>query len=218
MDEPPSTVTVVDIRNAGRGTHRLVLLSDGREFVFSDEAVTKARLVDGFAITPAVLEALESAEHRVNAHGVALRLLSHRPRSQSEMRTRLAMRGIDPQTIDDEIDRLQRSGLLNDQSFAEAWVESRQRNAPRGRRMLRYELLGRGIDPTHVSSATDGVDDLDTAVELAKSKARSAPTDSYEAFVGKVGPFLQRRGFDYEVASKATRIAWEHAQESQGGK
>jgi regulatory protein len=218
MDEPPSSVTVVDIRNAGRGTHRLVTLSDGREFVFSDEAITRTHLTEGCEVTAAVIEALESAEHRVNAHDVALRLLSHRPRSQSEMRTRLAMRGIDPETIEQEIERLERSGLLNDQSFAEAWVESRQRNAPRGRRMLRFELLGRGIDPAHVSTATDGIDDLDTAVELATSKARGAPMNSYEAFLGKVGPFLQRRGFDFEVAAKATRIAWEHAQEQQPGK
>ena len=29
MDEPPSTTTIADIRNAGRGTHRLLVLADG---------------------------------------------------------------------------------------------------------------------------------------------------------------------------------------------
>lgn len=218
MDEPPSPVTVVEIRNAGRGTHRLVCLSDGREFVFSDEAVTKTRLAEGQEATVELLQSLETAEHRVNAHEVALRLLSHRPRSQSEMRTRLGMRGIDPQTIEDEIERLQRSGLLDDQSFAQAWVEGRQRSAPRGRRMLRYELLGRGIDPAHVSVATDDIDDFDTAVDLAKTKARSAPKESYEEFLAKIGPFLQRRGFDYDVASKATRTAWEECSREDAAK
>lgn len=218
MDDPPSPITVLEIRNAGRGTHRLVCLSDGREFVFSDEAITKVRVAEGHDATPELLHSLETAEHRVNAHEVALRLLSHRPRSQSEMRTRLGMRGIDPQTIEDEIERLNRSGLLDDQSFAQAWVEGRQRSAPRGRRMLRYELLGRGIDPTQASVATDDIDDFETAVELAKNKARNAPKETYEAFLAKVGPFLQRRGFDYEVAAKATRIAWEESRNEDAGK
>jgi regulatory protein len=128
------------------------------------------------------------------------------------------MRGVDPATIEEEIERLQRSGLLDDQSFAQAWVEGRQRSAPRGRRMLRYELLGRGIDPAHVSIATDAIDDYDTAVELAKSKARGAPRGSYEAFLAKVGPFLQRRGFDYDVAAKACREAWKYENESGSAK
>lgn len=218
MDEPPSTTTIADIRNAGRGTHRLLVLTDGREFVFSDESIERLRLRPGDEVTNETLESLDKSEAKVNAHDVALRLLSHRPRSQSEMRTRLAMRGVAPEAIEHEIERLQRSGLLDDESFAKSWVESRQRSSPRGRRMLRYELLGRGIDPEHVDGATDEVDDYETAVQLARVKARSVKVDNYEAFVGKVGPFLQRRGFDYAVASRASRQAWDEQHDGNASK
>jgi regulatory protein len=203
---------VTAIRNGGRGTHRVVTLSDGREFAFSDEAIERVGLKEGAEVDGEVLEALAAQEERVTAHDAALRLLDHRPRSQSEMRTRLAMRGISPATIDAEIERLDRSGLLDDESFARAWVEDRQRHAPRGRRMLRYELLGRGIDPDQAEVATSEVDDLETAVNLARNKARTAPKDSWEAFLGKVGPFLARRGFDYSIATEATRTAWAELQ------
>ncbi|MBK6661488.1 MAG: regulatory protein RecX [Thermoflexaceae bacterium] len=83
----------------------------------------------------------------MNGHEAALRLLSHRARSENEMRTRLGMRGIAPAIIEEEIVRLRDAGLLDDEQFARAWVEDRKRFAPRGRRMLRYELLGRGIEP-----------------------------------------------------------------------
>jgi regulatory protein len=192
----------------------VVTLSDGREFAFSDEAIERVGLKEGVPVDGDTLEALAAQEERVTAHNAALRLLSHRPRSQSEMRTRLGMRGISPGAIDHEIERLERSGLLDDESFARSWVEDRQRHAPRGRRMLKYELLGRGIDPEHVEIATSEVNDLETACALARAKGRTAPRDSWEAFLGKVGPFLARRGFDYGVATEATRQAWAELEEA----
>lgn len=210
MDEPPQP-TVLALRSAGRGRHRLLVLDDGREFLFSEEACEQAGVEEGAPATAALLEALDAAEQRVNAHDAALRLLAHRARSAQEMRTRLAMRGIAPGAIDDEIERLRRSGLLDDEKFARAWVEDRKRTAPRGRRMLRYELLGRGIEPGSVDLVTRDIDDLAVALELARTKARGLALESYEAFLAKVGAFLQRRGFDYSVSAEATRRAWAEA-------
>ena len=210
MDEPPSPV-VIEIRNVARGRQRLLVLSDGREFLFSDEACERCKVAEGVEASPEALKQLDRAERRVNAHEAALRLLASRPRSETEMRTRLAMRGIDPAAIDDEIERLRSAGLLDDQKFADAWVEDRKRVSPRGKRMIRYELLGRGIDPDAADQATRSIDDRETALLLARGRARKAPRTSYEAFFSKVGGFLRRRGFDYEVTADATRQVWSEA-------
>jgi len=214
MEEPPGPALITGIRSVSHGRQRLIELSDGREYLFSDEACTRAGIVEEQEATPDLLQQLEAAELRVNAHEAALRLLSHRPRSESEMRTRLAMRGFDPVAIDDEVERLRNAGLLDDEKFARAWVEDRKRLAPRGRRMLKYELLGRGIDPESADQATRDIDDQEVAIELARARARRAPHASYEAFVAKVGGFLRRRGFDFDVTAAATRQAWTEAQEA----
>lgn len=217
MDEPPSP-TIIEIRSARRGRQRLLSLSDGREFLFSDEACERCGVAEGQEATPELLSNLDRSEQRVNAHDAALRLLASRPRSETEMRNRLAMRGVEPSAIDDEVERLRNSGLLDDQKFAEAWVEDRKRASPRGQRMLRYELLGRGIDPAAAEQATSDIDDRETAIGLARSRARRSPITSYEAFFAKVGGFLRRRGFDYEVTADATRLAWaEIVAERQAG-
>ena len=210
MDEPPSP-TIVEMRVIARGRQRLLSLSDGREFLFTEESCLRNNVSVGQAATSELLKDLERAERRVNAHEAALRLLASRPRSETEMRTRLAMRGIDPSAIDDEIERLRASGLLDDQKFAHAWVEDRKRASPRGSRMLRYELLGRGIDPESAERATSDINDRETALALARGRARRAPHTNYEAFFAKVGGFLRRRGFDYEVTAEATRQAWAEA-------
>lgn len=214
MDEPPSTARITGIRSVAHGRQRLLELSDGREYLFSDEACTRAGIAEGLDVTPELLQQLEGVEIRVNAHEAALRLLAARPRSETEMRTRLAMRGFDPDAIDDEVERLRGAGLLDDEKFARAWVEDRRRLAPRGRRMLKYELLGRGVDPESADQAIRDIDDREIAMELARARARKAPRTTYEAFVAKVGGFLRRRGFDFDVTATATRQAWLEAQEA----
>jgi regulatory protein len=212
MDEPPSSNPLIaDVRSIAKGRQRLLVLTDGREFTFAEEACQRVGLAEGAEATPELLEELDAAEMRVLAHESALRLLASRPRSEKETRTRLAMRGFAPAAIDEQIERLTRAGLLDDQNFARAWVEDRKRVAPRGRRMLRYELLGRGIHPEDVDLVTDGIDDRETALELARSKARGSHLTDYDAFLAKVGGFLRRRGFDYAVAAEAARAAWAEA-------
>lgn len=215
MDEPPSP-SIIEIRSVARGRQRLLSLSDGREFLFSDEACERCQVAEGMPATTELLQDLERAERRVSAHDAALRLLAARPRSETEIRTRLAMRGIDPRAIDDEVERLRSAGLLDDEKFARAWVEDRKRVSPRGRRMLRYELLGRGIDPESAEQATQGIDDRSTALDLARARARKLPRTNYEAFFSKVASFLRRRGFDYEVTADTARQVWGEGEAAAG--
>lgn len=205
----PQVPYIASMSPAGRGRLRIVTLSDGRELVFSDEACERAGAAEGMPADAALLELLDREERRAGAHEAALRLLDARPRSEHEMRTRLALRGFDPETIAFEIDRLRNAGLLDDARFARAWVEDRKRVSPRGTAMLRYELLGRGIDPEAAAAAIDGIDDLELATGLALQRGRRYAGRPHEEFLAKVGGFLRRRGFDYSVTSEALRIAWE---------
>jgi regulatory protein len=208
MDEPPQPPRILEIRPVRHGRQRLLVLDDGRELPFDADACDELGIRSGDEATEELLRKLQTVEQRSQAHAAALRLLSHRARSEKEMRTRLGMRGIAPDVIDAEIERLQRAGLLDDEQFARAWVEDRKRLAPRGRRMLRYELLGRGIPPESVDLATRDVDDLQTALDLARTRAHGDAIASYDAFLNKVGGFLRRRGFDYSVISQALRTVW----------
>jgi regulatory protein len=202
MDEPPSP-TIVEIRGASKGRMRLLRLSDGRELLVSEESCVRASLSVGAAVTDGLFETIESAEQRVNTHEAALRLLSHRARSENEMRTRLRMRGFEPGAVDDEVVRLREAGLLDDGQFARAWVEDRKRTAPRGRKMLRYELLGRGIAPDAVDEATDDIDDQNTALQIARSRARGSALASYDAFMATRVVWAETGGATAEASDPA---------------
>ena len=76
----------------------------------------------------------------------AARFLEARARSIDEVRRRLGRAGYRPELVEGAIGRLAELGMLDDATFARAWVESRDRARPRGERALRHELALKGID------------------------------------------------------------------------
>jgi SOS response regulatory protein OraA/RecX len=75
----------------------------------------------------------------------AARFLEVRPRSIDEVRRRLREAGYRAGLVDGAIERLADLGMLDDEAFARAWVESRDRARPRGERALRSELRRKGV-------------------------------------------------------------------------
>jgi regulatory protein len=91
----------------------------------------------------------------------AAAFLSVRPRSVTETRRRLHHLGYPHDLVDTVIERLVEMDYLDDEAFARAWVESRDRAKPRGETALRRELALKGVD----RSVVDDV--LSQRVELA---------------------------------------------------
>jgi regulatory protein len=85
----------------------------------------------------------------------ALRFLEARSRSTAEVRHRLLIHGYRAELVDGCIERLTELGMLDDASFARAWVESRDRARPRGARALRSELFGKGLAREVVDEVLD---------------------------------------------------------------
>jgi regulatory protein len=76
----------------------------------------------------------------------AARFLEVRSRSVSEVRRRLTGAGYQLDLVEGAITRMTELGMLDDETFARAWVESRDRARPRGERAIREELRVKGID------------------------------------------------------------------------
>ncbi len=76
----------------------------------------------------------------------AARFLEPRARSVVEVRRRLTGAGYRSDLVEGAITRMLELGMLDDEAFARAWVESRDRARPRGERAIREELGLKGVD------------------------------------------------------------------------
>jgi regulatory protein len=114
----------------------------------------------------------------------AARFLEARSRSVTEVRRRLSTAGYRRDLVDGAIDRLTELGMLDDEAFARAWVESRDRARPRGERALRDELRLKGIDRSIV----------DRVLEERRGDESTAAPDraAAERLIGKHARALDR--------------------------
>ncbi len=78
----------------------------------------------------------------------AARFLEPRARSVAEVRRRLTGAGYQGTLVEGAITRMLELGMLDDEAFARAWVESRDRARPRGELAIRQELGLKGVDRT----------------------------------------------------------------------
>lgn len=195
----------IDRRNRGL---RTVVLSDGRELEVSADAFRRSGLAEGMAAAERAIQELCENDQADRVHKTALRLLSHRARSESELRRRLRERGFGGPAIEAETHRLREVGLLDDRAFASAFVEERTRHSPRGKRLLRQELAVRGVERAIAAELMESVDDDSLALELARKRLIRTSANDYETFQAQTGPYLQRRGFSYDAARRAMVEAW----------
>ena len=182
-----------------------MVFDDGGELTLRLARIQDEGIVEGAMFPATRIEDIRQEDARAEAHDAALRLLAARPRSGQEVEQRLRQRGFDAETTEREVRRLRMAGLIDDAQFAEAWVESRQRRAPRSARALTGELRAKGIDQDTAGEATADVDDEASALELARSRAARMTDVDEEARNRRIAGLLQRRGFSYGVIERALR-------------
>lgn len=153
----------------------------------------------------------------------ALRLLDQRSRSRQELRERLldprrVKEGEDspaPELVDNVLDSLARSGLIDDEAFAREWVRQRFERRGKSTAVLRRELQDKGVSAAERESALEQIDEADErelARELARKKARSVkavPSDRAERDkeLRRIVGVLARRGFPQSMALQIAREA-----------
>lgn len=189
------------------------------EFAFSVSPDIRVQfgLRAGDEISQERLSAVREAEERHAAMKTALRLLSYRPRSEREIRERLAKKGVRAEMRDATVARLRETGLIDDAAYARAFVESRGRTSPRARRLIAAELRTKGVGRQVADEATAEIDEREAAYRAAARRARSLTKASFADFRRRLGDFLVRRGFDYETAEETVSRLWSESSRAEPG-
>jgi len=121
------------------------------------------------------------------------RFLEARHRSVAEVRRRLTRLGYRADLVTDAIERLGELGYLDDDAFARAWVQSRDRAKPRGEHALRRELGQKGVDRSLVDAVLgDRRDDARLAIGDEDASPVSADEAAAERLLVKKVPAIRR--------------------------
>lgn len=190
---------------------------DGR-FAFSlgAEVAAKEDLQVGQELTGDQIELLTGSDQLQRCLEAAFRYLSYRPRSESEIRERMQRRGFAAETIGEAIVRLREQNLLDDEAFAQFWKENRESFSPRSQWLTRLELKRMGVRNDVIEQVVVDIDDEENAYRAALQKTRHGTPADYQGFRRRLGDYLRRRGFNYEVIGHTVEKVWQERGNSSG--
>lgn len=144
------------------------------------------------------------------AYQRALNLLNHRPRTEKEIRDRLAGKDFTTVQIDQVLERLKRANLIQDADFAKTWVENRIEFHPRSKRLMQYELKNKGIAEEYIDNALENsATDTELAYRAAIQYAHRLTRDDWEIFRRRLSGYLVRRGFSYGLVAPIVSSLWQ---------
>lgn len=143
------------------------------------------------------------------AFKVASNFLRNKPKTETEIRNRLEKNCFSPDAIDSVVAQLNELNWVNDQKFAQLWIESRNSFRPRSKRMLVYELRRRGVSDRKISESLDQFEESEAAKSCAMRYGRKHLKLEKIQFQQKTLNYLRNYGFPSEIARDAAAYAWE---------
>jgi regulatory protein len=203
------TWQITGIETQKNNPDRVNIYLDGAfGFGLARQVVIQQHLHEGDRLTDAVIDRVLLKEEIVRAKNGAIRLLSYRARSVEELRKKLSERGYSSRVIERVIGDFLRAGLLDDRSFAMAFARSRLSQKTMGKRLLRQEVMKKGIPGDLAEEAVEEAfgerEETDLALELGRKKRKLLKGDALQV-KRKLSAFLYRRGFSWDVIAQVLK-------------
>jgi regulatory protein len=195
-----------------RNPDRVNVYLDG-EYSFSLSRIVAAWLKPGKAIDQKQIEDLIEKDIDEKVLQSALKILDYQPRTEQEIRLKLAKKGFEVEKITAVIEKLRSSKVIRDDDYAVSWVENRNEFHPRSQRLIRYELRNKGIDNELIEEVLkNSANDQVLAHKAANKISRRFSGLEWQQFQKKMSAHLARRGFSYDVVSQTVKNVWNELQ------
>lgn len=197
---------ITDIRPHLKDDSLLQLYLDDRPIVVvSPLLVENLGLRIGLEIEADVIEKLIAADEMMRAKNLALDLLREEIFSKSQMTRNLEKEGFSDVTIETVVTELIQAGHIRDRKFAEKWVQRRLKSNPRGQKVLRQELIEKGVDretAEQVVNKINSKDEESLAFQIAEKQVKKYNRLPNQTAQRRLHGFLSRRGYDSELILK----------------
>jgi regulatory protein len=201
---------ITGIKSGNKRSKRVNIFVDGRfALALDSDLAIKEKLMVNAELDPDRIENLVRINEIRRGFDIAVRYLGYRPRSEAELRDRLERRDFSPDIIDKVIGRLKEQGLVDDMAFARFWTENRESFRPRSQHLTALELRKKGVTNEIIKQSVSAIDDEESAYRFALTKTRRLDNIDYLDFRKRIGGYLLRRGFSYEIVHRTIEKIWQ---------
>jgi len=158
------------------------------------------------------LKSLQMAKKQGGSKEQALRraykFLGYRPRSEAEVRAKLARLGFPQKIIETTLEKLRSLDFLNDEAFARNWAQTRTESRGYGPLRIERELREKGIAKSVIAQVVREAFGLEQGREqarkLVEKRFKGKDLRDRKILHRAVG-FLQRRGYRDSVIAELVK-------------
>jgi regulatory protein len=151
-----------------------------------------------------------AADPEAVARQICLQLLTAAPRTRAQLARALGRRGVPPDAAEAVLERFADVQLIDDATFARAWVDSRHHGRGLARRALAAELRQRGVAAPDIQEAVSQLDpdqEYATARALVERRLEATRGLPMPTRVRRLTGMLARKGYPAELSYRVVRTA-----------
>jgi regulatory protein len=172
----------------------------GEEYGFSvDEAILiEYRLRKGLELDDSMIATLVQKDTLHKSYTQAINFLSYRMRTKKEIIDYLVKKEVDREHIDQIIMKLTNENLIDDEQFANMFVQTRINTSSKGPKLIKKELVDKGVSQVIAESALENYPieiQYEKIKKLIGKKINSSKKESYKKQVQKLQTTLLQKGF-----------------------
>jgi regulatory protein len=201
-------ITSIEKQKKRRGRYNVFL--DG-EFSFgaSDNTILKFGLRTKDDLSEEKIDEIKNYDEFDYAKKYSFDLLSRSPKSEKEIRTKLKQKKISESNIVKVITSLKDLKFLDDENYAKLFLESKLRNNPAGKIVIKNKLREKGIDKELIEESLENF--YDDALEEKKAESillkylkKKSKEDKFK-LKQKCFQHLVSKGFSFDLVNDLLR-------------
>lgn len=191
----------------------LVEISDDYAVVISTDLVLEYKLHKGMQIDEDTLGSILERQNNIDAKQTAYNYIAYKPRTESQVRTKLKEKSFPKEAIDKSIEFLYEFKYLDDEKYALDFVRNYLNLKGAGKIKLAVELKKRGISQELINNAIQTHFPEDAAVlamDTANAYLKKISYKTMDKQKNSLRNFLLRQGFEYNTINTTMNELFEN--------
>lgn len=188
---------VTELKQKGKSQSYYIELDGEKSGTLELETIVKNHLKVGSELDDQIWLEIKHFDDNLTCFSRALKYISSRLKTEKQMREYLHGLNYLPQSIDNAITKLKDYGYINDDYYANTFVDVY--GSAKGKNYLKRELAQKGVKQEFISNALQDKDDTAVCMSLCQKKLKSLSQPLSQKDRQKIYRFLLSRGFEYET-------------------
>jgi len=197
---------ITEIKPQKRSKSRFNLYAEEGFFLsLSEESILKYGLRAGKEVDEGLLAELRAYDTEKYAKELSMAYIARSPKTEKQVRRRLAERDIDPTSIDAAVSALYEYGYLGDEAYVREFARSYEGKL--GERAIRQKLLQNGVEEETIDSALklDGQAQYEAARKVAETYEKRYAGEPALQVKARIYAALLRKGFGGDMIDRVLK-------------